>query len=533
MALELKGSSKWWYGRFHVGGKRRLINVRVPVEGRRPTTGQDGDAAFERSRGRAMAEYERVRADLKSRYNIEELTQRVIEAKTGARLDTIKLADLPTAWERIPRRRKPSKTRVRTCKSALSRFVAFLNTKYQHVSEMYEITQQMTTDFMKAEEERGVSARTWNATLSLLRSVFRHLQPEADAYRRHLMNLPGREEVTIHRQPYTPEEINAILEAAREDELLFPVIVTALCTAMRKGDCCQLRWKDVDLKNGFITVKAGKTGERVEIPILPILHEVLRRIPRRSSEYVFPQVAALYKSNSDAPDRRLKIILAKAGFVDGDLAERIQRSPGEVLPILKPKETLSRGLEAIHSAKVMRHRREHMKRIFQAYMDGHVTEEISKKLKVSKGTVSGNLRAIEKLIGAQVIRRAHTRALPAVFRGSIHAEAADGRTKKASVRGWHSFRTTWITLALSAGLPMELVRRVSGHTTTDVVLKHYFKPGREDFRRAIQTAMPKMLTNGEKTRDEQMLEIIEHMSATTWEADAKRLRAIIGPGITG
>ena len=77
--------------------------------------------------------------------------------------------------------------------------------------------------------------------------------------------------------------------------------------------------------------------------------------------------------------------------------------------------------------------------------------------------------------------------------------------KKASVRGWHSFRTTWITLALSAGLPMELVRRVSGHTTTDIVLKHYFKPGREDFRRAIQAAMPKMLTAGEKTRTSRCL----------------------------
>ena len=528
MALELRESSNWWYARFQVGGKRKAINLRVAVEGTRPTTGQDGDAAFERSRGRAMAEYERVKADLQSRYNIEELTQRVIEAKTGARLDTIKLTDLPAAWERIPRRRKPSKTRVHICKSALRRFVSFLADKYPNASEMYEVTQQMTMDFMKAEEERGISARTWNATLSLIRSVFRHLQPEADAYRRHLLNLPGKEEETIHRQPYTPEELNAILDAAREDRLLFPVIVTALCTAMRKGDCCQLRWKDVDLKTGFITVKSGKTGERVEIPILPILNEVLRHTPRHaSSEYVFPQVAAMYRANSDAPDRRLKIILAKAGFVDGDLAERIQKSPGEVLPILDPKETLRRGLEAIDSAKVMRHRRENMRRIFKAYMTGKVTAVISKELRVSKGTISGNLRALEKLIGAQVIRRAHTRAMPAVFRGSIHAETSDTRLNKASVRGWHSFRTTWITLALSAGLPMELVRRVSGHTTTDIVLKHYFKPGREDFRRAIQTAMPKMLTAGAKTRDEQMADILSSSTPSTAWHDIRQLKALL------
>ena len=51
-------------------------------------------------------------------------------------------------------------------------------------------------------------------------------------------------------------------------------------------------------------------------------------------------------------------------------------------------------------------------------------------------------------------------------------------------------------MALSAGVPMELVRRVTGHSTVEVVLKHYFRPGREAFRTALQMAMPKMLTGG-------------------------------------
>jgi integrase len=69
-------------------------------------------------------------------------------------------------------------------------------------------------------------------------------------------------------------------------------------------------------------------------------------------------------------------------------------------------------------------------------------------------------------------------------------------SQKASVKDFHSLRTTWITMALSAGVPMELVRRVTGHSTVDVVLKHYFRPGREAFRTALETAMPKMLTGG-------------------------------------
>ena len=41
---------------------------------------------------------------------------------------------------------------------------------------------------------------------------------------------------------------------------------------------------------------------------------------------------------------------------------------------------------------------------------------------------------------------------------------------------------------------MELVTRVTGHQTVNVVLKHYFRPGREDFRQAIEGAMPKLLS---------------------------------------
>ena len=45
-------------------------------------------------------------------------------------------------------------------------------------------------------------------------------------------------------------------------------------------------------------------------------------------------------------------------------------------------------------------------------------------------------------------------------------------------------------------MPLELVQKVTGHKTTDIVLKHYFQPGREDFRQALHLAMPKLLTVG-------------------------------------
>jgi hypothetical protein len=62
------------------------------------------------------------------------------------------------------------------------------------------------------------------------------------------------------------------------------------------------------------------------------------------------------------------------------------------------------------------------------------------------------------------------------------------------VRDFHSFRVTWVTLALTAGVPLELVQEVTGHKTTDIVLKHYFQPGREDLRQTLESAKPLLQT---------------------------------------
>ena len=76
-------------------------------------------------------------------------------------------------------------------------------------------------------------------------------------------------------------------------------------------------------------------------------------------------------------------------------------------------------------------------------------------------------------------------------------------------------------------MPEELVRRVTGHSAVDVVRKHYFKPGREEFRREFKKAMPKLLMNGEKSRDEQLREIAEGMTARSWKKDRARLLGLL------
>ena len=57
--------------------------------------------------------------------------------------------------------------------------------------------------------------------------------------------------------------------------------------------------------------------------------------------------------------------------------------------------------------------------------------------------------------------------------------------------------------------PLVEVIMLTGHSTVDVVLKHYFRPGREAFRTALETAMPLMLTGGTVERLDLPNEVLE------------------------
>ena len=188
-----------------------------------------------------------------------------------------------------------------------------------------------------------------------------------------------------------------------------------------------------------------------------------------------------------------------------------------------------------------------MATVFKLYMDGQNIQAVMAAANVSKGSVSGYLNEIESAIGCRIVRgSSHTNKGDSLKDGmkdaGLYRERKHG-LRRASVRDFHSFRVTWVTLALTAGVPLELVQKVTGHKTTDIVLKHYFQPGREAFRSALNAAMPKLLMSGSEQvaaplaigpaknaesgkpekQDKAILAILERSTAKTWKQDQARV----------
>ncbi len=57
--------------------------------------------------------------------------------------------------------------------------------------------------------------------------------------------------------------------------------------------------------------------------------------------------------------------------------------------------------------------------------------------------------------------------------------------RRANLRGFHSLRTSWITAALIAGVPKEVVIKITGHRAVQAVLENYFQPNAEQLREVL------------------------------------------------
>lgn len=514
----------------------RCVNLRVPIRGSPPKTLHGlGNKDFEESRREAKERLAELIDEGRTARNAQYWAEKVLALKTGADITSTPLVEFPEkAWPAMRHRKMQASEGFREyVQGTLRRFVEFLQATYPKVKETAAIRAPHVRAFMEHERStRKVSARTYNGTLAVLKSAFRYMEPGGDAFTGYLMHATGHEADTVHREPFKPDEVQAILAAAAGDPMMRGLIVTALCTAMRRGDCALLRWESVDLAAGYITVKTRKTGETADIPIISPLLEELAGMTQGESPYVFPEAAAMYASNPDGLNWRLREIMARAGFVDDRTARRIEaqkKHPAPVLPAADAGEVARRGAEWIGAAAVTEGKRLRLRAVFEAYTAGQSMAAIAREMGLSKGCVCGLLTEVERGIRLAVVRRPPPVPImvPAVVRGVTQTSGHGQRKRLASVKGWHSFRTTFITLALADGVPIELVRRVTGHTSVETLLRFYFRPDREQVRRAIMAAMPHALNGGGKPPLEEAREIVAGMKPKTLAADRERVLALL------
>jgi integrase len=142
---------------------------------------------------------------------------------------------------------------------------------------------QSTTRFKKAP-----TPATINREVTFMKAVFSWAVRNREISDDPAKHVRLEKENNIRDRVLTDDEFKTLLE--KSPAHLKPILIVAYHTAMRKSEILNLRWLQVDLKAGFISLapEDTKTNEGRRVPLHPAVKEALKGIVQRlDTPYVF------------------------------------------------------------------------------------------------------------------------------------------------------------------------------------------------------------------------------------------------------
>ena len=501
-----------WYGRVAIKGRLVTQNLNVPIEGEipldasgNPALSAKGDAAFERSRKSAQKAFEKWRRETQK--DPAELAAKAYQARTGVSVEGVPLANLADLWETQKRTYTPTADWCAAVRKWFERFGTFARKYAAKHGARCETINDVTPEIAGAWFDDIKGAFAWETVtkqMSLMRGAFRRYATSGKPNPFDDVVIRNREtgNARVNRKPLTAAEAQRLFDCARENAAVYPLIVCAACTGMRIGDCCNLKWADVDLRGGLIDVLTAKTGKRVTIPIFERLREVLDERNAiagdgtKPTAYVFPAAAAWYARNPDGVYQAAKPYFAKAVFGDAPEPTDAVLIEGEDAEA-EPKVLA----DVIEGAGFTDEKRARVLEVYARFKAGARCIDIAAALGIARSQVSADLRDAERLTGENLRPRSIAKANRATRLDLIErTRAARGVGKRAaSLYGWHSLRATFVVLAVEAGVPLPDVQKIVGHSTAEMTLQ-YFNPTARHTAERVRRQMRGTVLDGRRTQ---------------------------------
>jgi len=193
----------------------------------------------------------------------------------------------------------------------------YLNKMYGD-RKLAEITPKDIDDFKEARLKYAKPA-TVNRELSTLRQIFNLAKRWGRFFGQNPVSMSGLlPENNMKERILTAEQEETLL--SHSNPYLRPIIITALQTGMRKSEIITLKWSNVDLANGVITIEQTNTKNKKtrRIPVNFCMRTVFRQQKLRSggSDFVFLSHAGLPYKKHDSLKGAFVRACKKAGLND-------------------------------------------------------------------------------------------------------------------------------------------------------------------------------------------------------------------------
>jgi len=475
-----KGRScrRWWYGEYRDGGKLCRIKLDVKVSGKPPesfSSKDEGDNAFEISKAKAQAAFEDFMESRQQKGNAEGLLEALITSKTGEKVSYVKLNELADLWNGLARTRELSDRRKADNAFVMNSFAEFCGREY-----LYQVSSADVIAYFN--KIRGNLA--WSSVksrMSILSGAFNRFLPHgcANPFKKFIKRDTSEDAATIHRVPLTNVQIDKVRALARKDEMLYGIFVCGLCTGARLKDICFMKKSSIDLKDGFVTFVAAKTGTMCDLPLFEEFRNLCESIINTSDPdepLLFPEAARMYLYNYSGLVRRGKLLFAHALF-DEEVKDEDETLIVDGSPL--PMKTHDEVVKLIDEQRYAESKTARMKEVYERYvMRNQSYRTIMAETGFSKGTICEYMMALEELTGDKIIRFAKgaskTRALLARTRIKRKSTA-----RSVSAYGWSCLRPTFCELAIESGVDSKQIMLAVGHKQFSTTLTYYNNPTRE------------------------------------------------------
>lgn len=152
--------------------------------------------------------------------------------------------------------------------------------------ELEQITVREVERYME-KRLREVKSRTVNLELALLRHMLSKAVDWEYLPYNSILKVKPLKEPSGRVRYLTGDEYDRLLIACQLIPGLYPVVLTALETGMRKGDLMSLTWDDIDFQRKEITLRETKNNELHHIPISNVLYPLLDKLTQDKRGLVF------------------------------------------------------------------------------------------------------------------------------------------------------------------------------------------------------------------------------------------------------
>jgi len=215
-----------------------------------------------------------------------------------AEKNAVALAASWQAFKDSPRRRDASDATMRQYGFQWQAFIDWCANNHTALETLPQLTPEIGDRYAAHLATRGLSTGTYNKHIRLCRMVCKVLQARMDDRPNPFIGIGSKVELQNSRKEFSRDKLQALCDAATGE--LKSLLFLGIYTGQRLGDCCLLKWDQIDLKAGIVIIEPRKTKRRaiskaIRLPIVPSLRATFEMTPKgERTGYVLPTMADKY-----------------------------------------------------------------------------------------------------------------------------------------------------------------------------------------------------------------------------------------------